>query len=170
MFDDSIKRVPISDLRQEEGAQELATSPDMEPYLQFAMAVMQGADPTAELDAIRRLPLEKRYVWRVASALKWGFADFDDPSVSAAVLSHWRFAVHRLVGGDQARVPERRSDLEGRPLSLSGWSQSAGGTRTRSGCAHRRTEGTKLFCRRQGLCVLDGLRAFVSRTVETKGR
>jgi hypothetical protein len=27
--------------------------------------------------------VEKRYVWRIASALKWGFADFDDLSVSA---------------------------------------------------------------------------------------
>jgi hypothetical protein len=55
----------------------------MEPYLSFAVALMQGADPTAELEAIRQLPIEKRYVWRVASALKWAFADFDDLSVSA---------------------------------------------------------------------------------------
>jgi len=26
---------------------------------------------------IAALPLEKCYIWRVASALKWGFADFD---------------------------------------------------------------------------------------------
>ena len=44
---------------------------------------MQDADPSAELEAIRQLPLEKRYVWRVASALKWGFADFDDLGVEA---------------------------------------------------------------------------------------
>ena len=55
----------------------------MEPYLNFAVALMQGADPTAELEAIRQLPLEKRYVWRVASALKWGLADFDDLGVDA---------------------------------------------------------------------------------------
>jgi thioredoxin-related protein len=29
------------------------------------------------------LPLEKRYVWRVASALKWAFADFDNLNVVA---------------------------------------------------------------------------------------
>ena len=57
--------------------------PDMEPYLNSAMALMQGNDPTPELEAIRQLPLEKRYVWRVASALKWGFADFDDLGVDA---------------------------------------------------------------------------------------
>jgi len=28
------------------------------------------------------LPLEKRYVWRVFSALKWAFADFEDEYVS----------------------------------------------------------------------------------------
>ena len=81
--EDNIKRIPMNELRQEEGAHELASSTDMEPYLDFAMALMQGKDPVAELEAIRELPLEKRYVWRVASALKCGFADFDDLSVDA---------------------------------------------------------------------------------------
>jgi hypothetical protein len=81
--DDSIKRIPIKDLHQEEGAHELASSPDMEPYLEFIKAVMQDHDPSPELEAIRQLPLEKRYVWRIASALKWGLADCDDLSVDA---------------------------------------------------------------------------------------
>src|ERR1035437_10002907 len=81
--DNPIRRIPIKELRQEEGAHELATLPDMEPYIQFAMAVMGDADPTPELEAIRQLPLEKRYVWRIASALKWGLADCDDLSVEA---------------------------------------------------------------------------------------
>ena len=59
------------------------SSPDMEPYLKFAKALLQGNEPTPELEAIRQLPLEKRYVWRVASALKWGFANFDDLGVDA---------------------------------------------------------------------------------------
>jgi hypothetical protein len=59
------------------GAEELASSAEMRPYIEFAMAVMKGADPTPELEAIRQLPLEKRYVWRIVSALRWGFADFD---------------------------------------------------------------------------------------------
>ena len=37
-----IKKIPTSELRQEEGASELATSPDMRPYIQLAMAGMQG--------------------------------------------------------------------------------------------------------------------------------
>jgi hypothetical protein len=86
MGEENIRRIPIRDLVREEGADELVNSPDMEPYLQLAMAVMQDADPTTELEAleaIRQLPLKKRYVWRVASALKWGFADFDDLGVKA---------------------------------------------------------------------------------------
>src|ERR1019366_626866 len=81
--DDPIKRIPINQLRQEPGAQELAESADMEPYLNFAVALMQGNDPSPELEALRQLPIEKRYVWRIASALKWGFADFDDLGVDA---------------------------------------------------------------------------------------
>jgi hypothetical protein len=47
------------------------------------MAAMQGADVQPQLEALSKLALEKRYVWRVASALKWGFADFDDVTVAA---------------------------------------------------------------------------------------
>lgn len=80
---DQPRRIPITELHQEDGAHELATSPDMKPYIKFAMAVIQGSDAAPEREVIRQLPLEKRYVWRVASALKWGFADFDDLSVDA---------------------------------------------------------------------------------------
>jgi hypothetical protein len=83
MADDNIERISINQLRQESGALELATSPDMKPYLEFIKAVMQDHDPAPELEAIRRLPLEKRYVWRVASALKWGLADCESLSVEA---------------------------------------------------------------------------------------
>jgi hypothetical protein len=61
-----IQRIPINQLRQEDGAHELATSPDMKPYLEFIKAVMQDHDPAPELESIRQVPLEKRYVcgWR----------------------------------------------------------------------------------------------------------
>jgi hypothetical protein len=80
---DPAKRIPINQLRQEDGAHELATSPDMEPYLRLIMAQMKGGDTTSEMEALRQQPLEKRYVWRVASALKWAFADLETESVSA---------------------------------------------------------------------------------------
>ena len=33
------------------------------------------------LQVLQDLPLERRYTWRVFSALKWAFADFDDECV-----------------------------------------------------------------------------------------
>jgi hypothetical protein len=78
-----IKRMPIKDIRQEEGAHELATSPDMKPYLNLMVAQMKGADPTPELERLQQLPLEKRYTWRVVSALKWALADCETESVLA---------------------------------------------------------------------------------------
>ena len=81
MDDDNIKNIRINELRQEEGASELTESPDMEPYLDYIIAGMQGRDGKAELETISNLPLEKRYVWRVASALKWAFADLETVSV-----------------------------------------------------------------------------------------
>ena len=62
MADDNIERIPIKNLISEDGAHELATSPDMKPYLEFIKAVMQDHDPSPELEAIRQLPLERRYV------------------------------------------------------------------------------------------------------------
>jgi hypothetical protein len=47
------------------------------------MPKMQSGDTTAEMEALRQLPIEKRYVWRLASALKWAFADLETESVNA---------------------------------------------------------------------------------------
>jgi hypothetical protein len=49
--DNPIERIPIRNLDQEDGAHELATSPDMEPYINFAMALIQGHEPGPELEA-----------------------------------------------------------------------------------------------------------------------
>jgi hypothetical protein len=74
--------IPIKDLVSEDGAHELATSPDMQPYLRLIKAGMQDHDITPNVEEIAALPLEKRYIWRVASALKWAFADLEDVSVN----------------------------------------------------------------------------------------
>jgi len=72
----------IGDLITEDGAaHQLATSAAMQPYLRLAMAVLRDTDPTQQLDEVAALPLGKRYIWRVASALAWAFADFDDVNV-----------------------------------------------------------------------------------------
>lgn len=83
MADDKYKLVELKDLKVEDGAHELASSPDMQPYIRLIEAQMLGGDPAPALEAIRQLPLEKRYIWRVASALKWAFADCEDWNVAA---------------------------------------------------------------------------------------
>jgi hypothetical protein len=55
----------------------------MQPYLQLTKLVVQQQDPEKALEVISKLPLENRYIWRVTSALKWAFCDFDDINVEA---------------------------------------------------------------------------------------
>ena len=78
MREENPESIPIKNLRSEEGAHELATSENMQPYLRLLKAAFQDKDTTPHVEEIAALPLEKRYIWRIASALKWGFADFDN--------------------------------------------------------------------------------------------
>jgi hypothetical protein len=79
----NFKLVPVDSLKVEDGAKELMSTPEMQPYRQFIEAALTEGDVDGSLQEIAKLPLEKRYVWRVASALKWRFADFEDWSVIA---------------------------------------------------------------------------------------
>ena len=78
MDDENPESIPIKNLRSEDGAHELATSENMKPYLRLLKAGLQNKDTTPHVEEIAALPLEKRYIWRIASALKWAFADFDN--------------------------------------------------------------------------------------------
>ena len=51
--------------------------------MKLAVAAMEGSDPKPFLKELAQLPLEKRYIWRVASALKWAFADCETANVRA---------------------------------------------------------------------------------------
>ena len=62
MSDKKPKPIPIKDLISEDGAHELATSPDMQPYLRLIKAGLQNRDTTPHLEEIAKLPLEKRYI------------------------------------------------------------------------------------------------------------
>ena len=82
--DDAPKQVPIRDLKVDPTAEDLMNSPSMEPYVKLALAVMgHKKDVHQAVEEITGLPLEKRYTWRVASALKWAFADFENLNVVA---------------------------------------------------------------------------------------
>ena len=75
--DPSIKKIPVRDLKIEPESEDLLDSPAMKPYLNLMMAMMQGKDTGPAIEELTALPLEKRYTWRVASALKWAFGDLD---------------------------------------------------------------------------------------------
>jgi hypothetical protein len=77
------KRLPISEIQIEPGAQELVRSERMKPYLALLKAQMGGQDTEPYLAALAALPLEERYVWRVISALKWAFCDLETESATA---------------------------------------------------------------------------------------
>lgn len=81
--DDSPKQVPIRDLKIDPTAEDLLNSPAVQPHMNLAIAVMGHEDVGPAVEAITALPLEKRYTWRVASALKSVFADFENLSVVA---------------------------------------------------------------------------------------
>ncbi len=83
MSDPNFRLVPVDSLKVEDGVKELMSAPEMQPYRRFIEAALTEGDVEGSLREIAKLPLEKRYVWRVASALKWGFADFEGWSVIA---------------------------------------------------------------------------------------
>jgi hypothetical protein len=75
--------MPLRDLKTEPESEDLLDSPGMQPYMNLMLAEMQGLDTGPAMAALAGLPLEERYVWRVASALKWAFADSDTANVEA---------------------------------------------------------------------------------------
>jgi hypothetical protein len=81
MDPDEIKKIPLKDLKTEEGAEELTASATMQPYATLAEAVLTNQGLKEAVAIIGQLPLEERYLWRVLSALKWAFADFDSVNV-----------------------------------------------------------------------------------------
>jgi hypothetical protein len=69
--DNSPKQVLIRNLNVDPAAEDLLDSEAMQPYMKLALAVMGHKDVGPAIQEITALPLEKRYTWRVASALKW---------------------------------------------------------------------------------------------------
>jgi len=81
--DNSPKQVLIRNLNVDPAAEDLLDSEAMQPYMKLALAVMGHKDVGPAIQEITALPLEKRYTWRVASALKWAFVDFENLNVVA---------------------------------------------------------------------------------------
>jgi hypothetical protein len=81
MQPENIRTVRVKDITIEDGAMEAANSSSMEPYLDYIQAKMTGRRQEEARRAIADLPLERRYLWRIASSLKQAFVDFDKASV-----------------------------------------------------------------------------------------
>jgi hypothetical protein len=79
-----VKNISLKEIKTDALAHELATSEGNRPYLDCAIKAYRNnaVGLEAALQVVRGLPLEKRYTWRVFSALKWAFADFDDEYVA----------------------------------------------------------------------------------------
>ena len=77
------EKIPLKDIAIDPLAQELVRSEEARPYTDYFMKAYSkdAAGVQSALETLRDLPLEKRYTWRVFSALKWAFADFDDECV-----------------------------------------------------------------------------------------
>jgi hypothetical protein len=75
--------IPLSEIKIDPLAQELVRSEQSRPYMDYWMRAYSNDAAGVETarEVLRDLPLEKRYTWRVFSALKWALADFDDEGV-----------------------------------------------------------------------------------------
>jgi len=83
MDDMEPEMIPLREIAIDPLAQELVRSEQFRPYLNYWMKAYSkdAAGVESAIQVVRDLPLEKRYTWRVFSALKWAFADFDDECV-----------------------------------------------------------------------------------------
>jgi hypothetical protein len=78
-----VERLDPKLLVSEEGIDRVLKSDNMHPYIELARVLLQNGDPQPALLTIKAMPLERRYLWRIASALKLAFGDFDSRSVRA---------------------------------------------------------------------------------------
>ena len=102
MEPNEVKDVPVDNPKSEEGAEELQDSAMMLPYVRLAEALITKKGLKEAVARIGDLPLERRYLWRILSALKWGFADFDSVNVMIDRRT--------LRPDDRERVAEQRPD------------------------------------------------------------
>ena len=77
------EKIPLNEIAIDPLAEELLRSEQARPYADYFMKAYSNDAVGVEkaLQVLQDLPLEKRYTWRVFSALKWAFADFDDECV-----------------------------------------------------------------------------------------
>ncbi len=111
--------MPINRIRTDDIAHDLISS--RLEYVQYITALTQGQTGESELEKIRALPLEKRYTWRVASALRWAFADFESMNISVDLNTLSKEDLTKLV--ELAHIPVRAIQFCGYLKSLIGYEE-----------------------------------------------
>ena len=76
MQEDQRGRFPDGEVKGESPAHESLFGQGLDPYVRLAMAEVDGSSIQVESEAIAKLSLEERYIWRIASALQSAFAGF----------------------------------------------------------------------------------------------
>ncbi len=79
------RSILINALKTESGPNGLTQSAEIKPYLALFVAEMRREDTRPSLSVLEGLPLQDRYIWRVALALKSAFWDYDSSYVRADV-------------------------------------------------------------------------------------
>ena len=111
--------MPINRIRTDDIAHDLISS--RLEYVQYITALTQGQTGESELEKIRALPLEKRYTWRVASALRWAFADFESMNISVDLNTLSKEDLTKLV--ELVHIPVRAIQFCGYLKSLIGYEE-----------------------------------------------
>ena len=111
--------MPINRIRTDDIAHDLISS--RPEYVQYITALTQGQTGQSELEKIRALPLEKRYTWRVASALRWAFADFESMNISVDLNTLSKEDLTKLV--ELVHIPVRAIQFCGYLKSLIGYEE-----------------------------------------------
>ena len=111
--------MPINRIRTDDIAHDLISS--RLEYVQYITALTQGQTGESELEKIRALPLEKRYTWRVASALRWAFADFESMNISVDLNTLSKEDLKKLV--ELVHIPVRAIQFCGYLKSLIGYEE-----------------------------------------------
>lgn len=111
------KEIPINQLRTDEAAHDLISS--RPEYVQYIAALARGQNGESELEKIRALPLEERYTWRVASALRWAFADFESMNIDVDLNTLSKEDLNRLQ--ELGHMPVRAMQFCGYLKSLIGY-------------------------------------------------
>ncbi len=111
--------MPINRIRTDDIAHDLISS--RLEYVQCITALTQGQPGESELEKIRALPLEKRYTWRVASALRWAFADFESMNISVDLNTLSKEDLKKLV--ELAHIRVRAIQFCGYLKSLIGYEE-----------------------------------------------